>query len=256
MLRTVKSLEGLAIDATDGRIGKVRNVYFDDETWVVRYFVVGTSEWLGCREVLISRCSISQPDWTRGALPTKISKQQVKDSPSIDTHKPVSRQFEKSFLGYYGYPYYWGASDCWAGGYYPADYLDGASVSGYSGCKGSVATPVAEHGDTHLRSCNEVKGYHLKASDGEIGHVQGFLMDDSTWSIRYLIAATSNWWGGHQFLLSPDWIEKVSWCDSDVVVSLDRHAIKGSPAYDPDGPCPTRDEEKRIYSRRATSPAP
>jgi hypothetical protein len=254
MLRTVKSLESFAIDATDGTIGQVKNCYFDDESWVVRYFVVDTSKWLGGREVLISPYSIGQPDWAGSILPAKISKQQVKDSPGIDSDKPVSRQFEESFLGYYGYPYYWGSVGLWGGGYYPADYIYGADVGGYSGYQGYLRAPSTAEGDPHLRSCNEVQGYHIKASDGEIGHVQGFLLDDATWSIRYLIVKTSNWWVGHQVLLSPEWINEVSWSNSQVVVSPDRQAIKNSPLYDADAPHFSRDEELKIYNHYGRNP--
>jgi hypothetical protein len=102
MLRSVKKLEGLAIGATDGPIGKIKDVYFDDEAWVVRYVVVDTSKWLGGRHVLISPYSIGQPDWTGETLPVTVTKEQVKNSPSIDSDKPISRQFEKGYFGYYG----------------------------------------------------------------------------------------------------------------------------------------------------------
>jgi hypothetical protein len=100
--------------------------------------------------------------------------------------------------------------------------------------------------DPHLRSCQAVTGYHIRAKDGEIGHVQGFLVDDSTWSIRYLIVNTSNWWMGHQVLLSPDWIHDVNWSGSIVTVDLDRQAIKDAPPYDPQAPF-AREAEATIY---------
>jgi hypothetical protein len=178
-------------------------------------------------------------------LPATISRQQIKDSPDVDTDKPVSRQYEKSYLGYYGYPYYWGGTGLWGGSYYPGTYLTGEPAD-YDGYQGYLKAPSADDGDPHLRSCNVVKGYHIKASDGEIGHVQGFLVDDATWSVRYMIVNTSNWWVGHQVLVSPEWIRQVSWAGSSVEVSLDRQAIKDAPQFNEDAPF-ERDDEFGIY---------
>lgn len=253
MLRSTKSLEGFAIGATDGDIGKVKNFYFDDEAWVIRYVVVDTRPWLGGREVLISPYSIGQPDWAGDVLPAKITKDQVKNSPVIDSDKPVSRQYEKSYLGYYGYPYYWGGSGLWGENYYPGTALwEGARD--YGGYRGYLRAPSPnESGDPHLRSCDEVKGYHIRAKDGEIGHVQGFLVDDFTWSIRYLIVNTSNWWVGHQVLVSPEWIQQVDWAGEYVDVALDRQAIQDAPPYDEDSTF-DREAELNTYRHYGRSP--
>jgi hypothetical protein len=253
MLRSVKSLESFAIGATDGIFGKLKDFYFDDEAWVIRYLVVDTSAWLVGREVLISPYSIGQPNWAGSVLPATISKRQIKDSPSIDSDKPVSRQYEKSYLGYYGYPYYWGGTGLWGGSYYPGPNSNRSDSDEYEGYQGYLGAPSADDGDPHLRSCNAVKGYHIKASDGEIGHVQGFLVDDLTWSIRYLIVNTSNWWVGHKVLISPEWIQNVSWNNSLVGISLDRQAIKAAPVYDEDAPF-DRDDEFDIYSHYGRRP--
>jgi len=246
MLRSVKSLEGFAIGATDGPFGNVKDFYFDDQAWVVRYLVVDTSTWLGGRKVLVSPYSIGQPGWDAAVLPATITKEQIKNSPSIDSDEPVSRQFEKSYLGYYGYPYYWGGLGLWGPGYYPGTALTGMDAQYVDGYQGYLRAPAADDRDPHLRSCNAVKGYHLIASDGEIGHIQGFLLDDLTWSIRYLIVNTSNWWVGHQVLVSPEWIEQVNWANSQVKVALDREAIQRAPVYT-EGMALDRDTEFGIY---------
>jgi hypothetical protein len=244
MLRSVKSLEGFSIGATDGTIGKVKDFYFDDEAWVIRYAVVNTNAWLG-HEVLISPYALGQADWAEEILPVAITKDQVKHSPGIDTDKPISRQYEASYLGYYGYPYYWGGNGLWGEGDYPGTMLTGMAPSVFRGyLRAPSAGPTA---DPHLRSCNAVKGYHIHARDGEIGHVQGFLVDDYLWSVRYLIVNTGNWWAGHQVTISPEWIQGVSWSESKVTIDLDRQAIKESPAYDEDALF-DRDAELRIYN--------
>jgi hypothetical protein len=244
MLRSVKALEGFSIGATDGGIGKVKDFYFDDEAWVIRYAVVNTNAWLG-HEVLISPHSLGQADWAEEVLPVTITREQVKHSPGIDTAKPISRQYETSYLGYYGYPYYWGGTGLWGERDYPGTMLTGMSPSGF---RGYLRAPSdVPNADPHLRSCNAVMGYHIHARDGEIGHVQGFLVDDYLWAVRYLIVNTSNWWVGHQVLVSPEWIQDVSWLESKVTIDLDRQAIKDAPAYDEEA-LVDRDAELRIYN--------
>lgn len=197
MLRSMQELKNYTIGATDGEIGHVTDFFFDDASWVVRYLVVETGSWLMSRKVLISPNSVMQPDWMHKRLPVRINRSQVKNSPDIDTEKPVSRQHEVAYADYYEFPYYWDAND-----------------------------------DPHLRSCNAVVGYHIHARDGDIGHVQGMLVDEDTWSLRYLVVDATNWWGGHSVLISPNWIESIGWADSKVFVNLSRQAIKSSPAFD------------------------
>jgi uncharacterized protein YrrD len=239
MLRSTQDLEHYAIGATDGDIGHVTDFYFDDDAWVVRYLVVDTGSWLTGRTVLVSPISIREPDWIKRTLPATITKDQVRNSPDIGMHKPVSRQHESLYLGYYGYPNYWGGASMWGNGIYPytldPGHVDDASArreplpAGQAGASAGRDRRISE--DPHLRSCNEVVGYRLHASDGEIGHVEGFLLDDQTWAIRYLIVNTSNWWLGHKVLIAPPWLEEVSWSAQTVSVDLSRESVKAAPPY-------------------------
>jgi uncharacterized protein YrrD len=233
MLRSATEIQDYAISATDGDIGHVKDFYFDDHAWVIRYLVVNTGSWLAGRRVLISPIALGKPNWTERQLPVHITKQQVTDSPDIDTDRPVSRQQEQDYYGYYGYPNYWGGIGIWGGGYYP-DYLrtgprEDASASDYRRERAQVA--LAEGSDPRLRSCQEVVGYHIDAIDGEIGHVASMLVDERSWAIRYLVVDTSNWWGGHKVLIAPEWISRVSWDSRQVTVGLTRQAVKESPNY-------------------------
>jgi hypothetical protein len=222
MLRTFSEFETCAIGAIDGDIGRTSDLYFDDHTWVVRYLLVDTGTWLAGRTVLVSPMSIRQPDWATRRLLTDITREQVANSPDIDTDPAVSRQNEVNFLGYYGYPSYWGGTGLWGGAMTPRTPLPDA------------ADPTSAHtDDPHLRSCDALKGYHLSASDGEIGHVAGFLVDDETWAIRYLIVNTSNWWLGHKVLIAPSWITGVHWSQCTVSVNVNRQAVKTAPPYSP-----------------------
>lgn len=258
MLRNVKDLEGYAVGATDGTIGHVKDFYFDDQAWVVRYFVVEAGGWLLSRKVLVSPIALSRPDWAARLLNVGMTKEQVRNSPDIDTDKPVSRQHEIEFSGYYGYPYYWGGTGYWGGGMYPNLMIPGEGGYGSPQAiraeeQGAYARAEEEHRgeDPNLRSSHEVMKYHVHASDGDIGHVDGMLVDDETWAVRYLIVNTSNWWQGHQVLVAPQWIENVNWSDSKVSVKLTRQAIKDSPAYDSSS-APDRAQEMGLYEHYGT----
>lgn len=247
MLRNVKSFSGYSVGATDGAIGRVKDFYFDDQAWVIRYIVVDSSAWLGGRDVLISPYAISQPDWASDVLPARLTKAQVENSPGVDSDKPISRQYERRYLSYYGYPYYWSGIGLWGNNYIPGLATEDADNYRFAGYRGHLNAPSDDAtGDPHLRSCDVVTGYSIRATDGDLGHVQGFLVDDVTWSIRYLIVNTSNWWVGHQVLVSPEWISRIEWDESTVDVSLDREAIKGAPAYDADAIF-DREAETRVY---------
>jgi hypothetical protein len=184
---------------------------------------------------------IGAPDWQAKRLDLCLTKKQVENSPDINTHQPVSRQHEIAYLGYYGYPFYWGGSSLWGPELYPA---------GLAFQMGPSPEPVSietESRDSRLRSSTEVVGYYIEASDGEIGHVDGFILDDETWAIRYIEVATRNWWPGKKVLVSPAWIEQVNWADSKVCVGLSREAIKNGPEYI-ESEKVTREYENQLYS--------
>jgi hypothetical protein len=242
MLTNATHLKGLAIRATDGELGTVNQFYFDDETWAIRYLIVDTGGWLGGRRVLISPISVVQTDWEAKRLDVALTKRQVEHSPQIDTHKPVSRQHEAAYVGYYGYPYYWGGPYLWGAAAYPA----GLATPPTASTEAMAARIRRESTDSHLRSGEAVTGYNIEAADGEIGHVDGFVVDDEAWAIRYMEVATRNWWPGKKILLSPAWIERVSWTDSKVYVGLSREAIKDAPEYVESRPI-TREYENRLY---------
>jgi hypothetical protein len=237
MLRTASHLKGAGIAATDGEIGSVHDLYFDDLTWTIRYLVVDTGTWLPGRQVLISPRSVrSAPDQDR--VPVALTKEQVKGSPSIDTEKPVERQYEETYSQYYGFPYYWTGPYRWGTTPYPGEGpLSEARAT-------SAMSPPG--GNPSIRSVHNVTGYYVEAIDGDIGHVEDFLVDDREWAIRYMIVDTRNWWPGKKVIISPEWINRVSWPDSRVYVDMSREGVKTAPEYDADRPL-EREYETRLF---------
>lgn len=221
MLNKVKTLKGYKLDSLDGEFGKVEEFYFDDRYWTVRYLVAKAGNWLTGRQVLISPYALVAAIKAEKHIAVDLSKKQIEDSPSLSSDKPVSRQFEVAYHGHYGYPMYWGGPSMW--GHSPHIARDPEAWK--------TPTQGEETCDSHLRSTDKVCGYHLEATDGGIGHVEDFIMDEETWAIRYLVVDTRNWWPGKKVLVSPHWIERVSWDESKVFVNLSREAIKQSPEY-------------------------
>ncbi|NSL55074.1 PRC-barrel domain containing protein [Uliginosibacterium aquaticum] len=255
MLHSLKDLEGYAVGAIDGDVGHVKDFYFDDHAWTIRYLVVETSEWLASRKVLIASRAIRSPDWLEKLLPVELTKNQVRHSPDIDTDKPVSRQHEEQYLSYYGYPYYWDGVGIWGGNTHAELFPPSGPVT----AEGRKALQKADaikmraeqakhqHDDPHLRSCRQVTGYKVHATDGEIGHVDNFLFDDSNWSIRYLVVNTSNWWLDHKVLLAPQWFKDVNWHKGCISITLNRQSVMDAPIYK-SAEALNREREKELYN--------
>jgi len=236
MLDKAKTLSGYKLRSLDGDIGKVKDFYFDDHLWTIRYLVANTGDWLADRLVLISPHSLKAVNKKERYISINLTKQQIENSPSWGSDKPVSRQLEEDYYGYYGWPTYWSGPLMWgAYSYIPHDRVESSEVN--SGGKAW---------DPHLRSASTVRGYNIQAKDGEIGHIDDFVIDDETWAIRYMVADTQNWWSGKKVLISPRWIERVSWEESKVFVNLLRETIKLSPEYTEEALL-TRDYETKLH---------
>jgi sporulation protein YlmC with PRC-barrel domain len=246
----LENLRRYTIGATDGEVGQVETVYFDDESWTVRYLVVDTGNWLSGRKVLISPRCIHGVDRERERVVTNLTREQVETSPDIDTHKPVSRQDEIRYYNHYDYPDYWTGPYRW--GFAADPFLLGSYPPAYGGnelpptvARELAARPTVEE-EPHLRSAAEVTGYGIQATDGSLGHVEEFLIDETTWTIRYLIVDPQNWWPGSHVVISPEWIREVNHSDTKVHVDLTREAVRNAPVYDPSRPV-ERDWERRLH---------
>ena len=236
MLNKAKTLTGYKLHSLNGEIGSVKEFYFDDQHWAIRYLVADTGNWLQGRQVLISPYALGAVSKEDQNIAIALSKEQIEASPSLESDKPVLRQFEESYYGYYGWPTYWSGSNMW--GLYPILVREPE--------KWIEPVQTEKAWDPHLRSTHDVSGHHVQATDGEIGHVEDFIIDDETWAIRYLVIATRNWWPGKKVLVSPHWIERVSWTESKVFVNLSRETIKQAPEYTEES-LPTRDYETGLH---------
>ncbi len=237
MLSKAKTLGSYKLKGVDGKIGSVKDFYFDDRHWAIRYLVADTGNWLTGRQVLVSPYALQSIDKEEENILVNLSEKQLEESPRLESDKPVSKQFEKDYFSYYGYPTYWHGEFMW--GAYPYLLRDDEKLK-------ELQLKEEQSWDPHLRSIDAVEGHNIEAVDGEIGHVEDFIIDNETWAIRYLIIDTKNWWGGKKVLISPRWIDRISWEDSKVYVDLTKERIKESPEYS-DDILVTRDYEDQLH---------
>ncbi|MDD3139473.1 MAG: PRC-barrel domain-containing protein [Lachnospiraceae bacterium] len=246
MLIKSKTLKNYKLNSLDGEIGKVKDFYFEDQTWTIKYLIVNTGNWLTGRQVLISPISVVSINKEENYITINLTKSQIENSPGLDCDKPVSKQFEEKYYGYYGFPMY-------ATGMVGA----GGAMLPYAPIQNNNAKfkNIKEDNDcnNHLRSSHTVSGYSIQALDDKIGHVDDFIINDETWEIQYLVIDTKNWLPGRNILISIKWIESVSWDESKVFVNLSRDEIKKSPEYTEESIL-DRDYETRLhkhYNRKA-----
>jgi hypothetical protein len=221
MIRSIRELRGAGVEAIDGPIGEVVDVYFDDQTWDLRYYVVDTGKWLPGRKVLIPPHTVRKERPGEIGLPVDLTQDQVRHSPDMDTDRPISRQAEIVLYRHYGWNPYW----------FPLEPAVPIVIDGNAAERENNATEGRYGGDPHLRSAKEVTGYNVEATDGDIGHIEDFLTHDESAKIRYAVVDTKNWLPGKHVLVAPQWIREVKWADSKVVVNATREAIQNSPEY-------------------------
>jgi len=232
MQLNINSLIGNKMEATDGDIGNVEEFYFDDDTWAIRYLVVKTDTWLSGREVLIAPQALIKDSWMVGRFPINLTKELIKNSPDIDTDIPVSRQQEIALYGHYAWERY-GGNGFYAGAsapfmITPFPILDEKIIKETD----SNSNDEKPDYDTHLRSTKIITGYHIHAIDGEIGHVNDFIIDTETWLIISLVVDTHNWFGGKKVLIPVANIKEVQWENSKVIIKETKDAIKNSVVFE------------------------
>ncbi len=213
MLHNTKELYGHKIAALDGDLGHVKDFYFDDKTWVIRYLVVDTGNWLAGRLVLLSPHAFAKLDAFEKTLHIKLQKNQIESSPSIESHRPVSRQYEVEYYKYYGWPVYWNGAGLWGFGGFPVVMPPAQE---------QLESRLQHHhrDDKHLQSSRAVTGYAIHTTDGIIGEVSGFLVDDKNWAIPEIIVETGHWYAGKQIMIPTSRIERIDYEGSAVHVNL------------------------------------
>lgn len=245
-------IRSYGLRATDGAIGHIDDLLFDDEHWGLRWVVVDTGTWLPGRKVLLPPSALGSPDPSKQEYAIDLSRERIEAAPELETDAPVSRQLETDIYAHYDWAPYW-----YGGFGYPvaAAAPVGTSAAPPPGA-GDTDVPRSEQapeGDPHLRSANEVTGYYVEATDGSIGHVEDFLIDEGAWAIRYLMIDTKNWWPGKMVLISPHWLRDIAWDERRVFVEAQREKVKGAPEFEPSMTL-DREYEERLYTHYGHQP--
>jgi hypothetical protein len=208
MLRRIRQLYGKTLRTSDADIGHVKDFYFNDQQWVVRYVIADTGTWLLGRLVLISPHAFGNFHQDGDRLLVNLTRQQIENSPAMESHKPVSRQYEEEYNRYYGWP-----------------------------SQASRGSHLHSGGDPHLRSTQALcgyrnfSGYQIQASDGTIGHANDFIMDDESWAICHLVVETGRWLSRREIVISPKDIDRIGYEESKVFVKVTKEAILAAPEY-------------------------
>lgn len=255
MLSSVKALHDYAVEASDGEIGHVANMLFDDVHWTVRYVIINTGNWLFSRHVLISPVSVAALDGQDRTMTVKLKRQQVELSPQVDTNLPMTREKEIELSNHYEYMPYWGGAGSWGVSPVPSAALSPATFAEQAlerieRDEEAEAPPTAS---PHLRSANEVSGYRIVAQGETLGQINDFLLDAETWALRYLVVDTGTLFSGTQLLIARDWIDTVSWADSHMQVDLPRDMVDKAPAFDAGRPV-ERAYEEQLYAHYGRQP--
>ncbi len=244
MLFAVTGLQGCPVEGSDGRVGVVKDFLFDDQSWKIRWMVVDTGHWLPGRQILIHPSAIAPleppekpvlPMMSWGAavvVSVRLTKEQIEASPEAREDEPVTKQMEAQLYDYYGWDPTWGTT------YFGASAIvtspGGPPIFAEAAARQAAGMEAnTSDGDPHLRSVVSVNGYHVHATDGDLGHIENFLADDANWDIRYLVIATRNWWPGKHVQLAPYAVTKIDWSEERIHVNVTRDQVKSSPAWDP-----------------------
>ena len=243
MLRRMQELVGFRICAADGHIGRVQDLYFDDQQWTVRYLGVSIGAWLSDRQVLLSSALIKEPDWSGDALRVLLTKKQIEKSPAIvgeqtfatlgdqenDNKHPRSASWQQNralspavnkmnagLLATATAPLAW-----------PAETTGAQQM--YARNSGKIGTFSRLPGARHLHSAHAMLHDTIQAIDGELGHIEDLLINEADWRIHHLLVGTRNCWPDRQVLVSPQWIKPANWPESEVIVNRTYAQIKNHP---------------------------
>ncbi|MFT4534526.1 MAG: hypothetical protein ACJA1A_001665 [Saprospiraceae bacterium] len=237
MKRSLNELRGYDIQSTDDTKGKVKDFLFDEDSWVIRYLEVDLGIRSG-RKLLIPKIFFKEPDWSNQRFPVELKN--IEKGPGLEGNLSVSRKYEQELNKYFKISDYW-----------PYIYSSPIGAPGITYPPRPVRVPSKvideKKLDTSLRSFLEIKGYHIKAIDGKIGHIEDIIIDDMDWQIVYAVIDTGNWlpWS-KKVLIATHAMDVISYVDQEITINLHIETIRSAPAFDPSEPI-NEEYEKRLY---------
>ncbi len=240
MKRSLKELIGYSIQASDGEKGKVYDILFDDEAWIIRYLEADLGTLFSQKRVLVPRFYLGEPNWEEKHFPIELTKEKIENSPDMESDLPFSRQYEKELMEHYDLKPYW-----------PIKIVPYMGKENMFNPDMQFKTPKKvireEEIETHLRSFIEIQGYTVHANDDQFGHIEDLIIDDDDWQILYVVMDTKNLLSWSKKVMLPiEVVDKISFLNQEANVSLSKETIKNAPEYDPDIPVNV-EYEKVLY---------
>jgi hypothetical protein len=211
-LQGIKQLYGDKLGASDGEIGHIKDFYFDDKNWAIRYVVVETGSWLADRQILLSPHSLGGLDQAGKILRVNLTRKLIENSPPIESRKPISRQYEEDYYRHYGWPSYWQGDALWGASEFPT--AAPTSVTGQMSTTGQI--------QAHLRSVQAVNGFNVRTGLVATGHICDFMMNAQSWAIGQLVVKTGHRFSGKDIQISTRLVRQIHYDESTVFIDLSR----------------------------------
>lgn len=231
MLRKLKNLEGFKVHGRDGDLGKVKDFYFDQHRFILRYVVVDTGSWLKNELTLISTEAFEKINYKAQEILVDLSSAELEEAPALAKNKPVSKVMEERVVKHFDWPIYWSSPHPSDGPPIQAGSIMREKLFNFENLTDEEKQAEEEEIESNLRSFNEVRGYHIQAEDKEFGHLEDIFVDEENWVIRYLLIDTRNILPGKNVLIAPEWLQHISWNQEKIFVSKSKEEIKNAPEY-------------------------
>lgn len=209
---TTETLSGFRVMAAEEEVGRVHDCFFDESTWHIRYIVVRTGSWLLGRDVIIVPSHVRVLSLEDEQIATDLTKDELKNSPDVDTEKPISRRREIEYLSYYGMPMYWGS-------------MPGIPPTG-APAPTEQAPEDRDDEPSYLRSAREITGYALQSQEGSAGTIKDVVFSPETWAVSHLLVRTGGWFSGKEIAVATTWVEEIDWSRAIVQVDMPNDRLR------------------------------
>ncbi|GGD02692.1 hypothetical protein GCM10007216_36830 [Thalassobacillus devorans] len=258
MLYFASTLKNYNIQANDGELGKVKDLYFDDKKWTVRYLVADTRKWLPGKKVVVSPSGVKAVDTGEEVVHVENNKEDIRHNATLEEKQDFSYEKEMELSDTFGWKQYWAGEFLWGGYLTPMDPVEepARAAEPQTTQEPPINDNVHDRKDK-LRSSESIKGEFkhgvVHGENGKIGYIKDLMIDEGTWRIRYLLVDTSEWSTNERVLLSPDWLQSVDWLTNDFYIDLKLETIEDGPNYEKDQTV-TKEFEEMIYRKYRKEP--
>lgn len=214
------------VKGSSEHIGKLHDIYLDDETWKIKWFVVETGNWFSSNKILLDSEKIIKVSPQEGTFHVSLTQKDVEEAPSANEHLPVGDQHRNEY-SYIAASHNTLLFPGYAGLMMPTTLIERPEQA--VGAEKNLEELARQQADRHLRSASEIEGYTIHAADGNLGPLSDLVINAETWTIELLALDTSKWLPGRTVVISPRSIDRISWEDRELVVMMEKETIEQSP---------------------------